>query len=121
MVRKLKWSPRAKNDMVRIATFYKSVASPTIALKIIKNLHNNIKLLCRFPFLGHIEPWLEDYPQCFRSLVDVPNYKIVYWVEEEYVKIATIFDCRQAPERLYKIIEQHKDWICEEEEEYKTK
>ncbi|MCD4833189.1 MAG: hypothetical protein K8R31_05275 [Bacteroidales bacterium] len=33
----------------------------------------------------------------------VGNYKIIYWIEDNYIKIATIFDCRQNPEKFKKV------------------
>jgi plasmid stabilization system protein ParE len=30
-------------------------------------------------------------------------YKVIYWIEEPYVKIATVFDCRQNPVKMKRI------------------
>ena len=27
-------------------------------------------------------------------------YKIIYWIEDNYIKIATVFDSRQNPEKM---------------------
>ncbi|WP_297901033.1 hypothetical protein [uncultured Parabacteroides sp.] len=68
---------------------------------------------CIFPGMGQIEPLLSDYPQCFRSFTQHPNTKIIYWVEDNAVKIALLFYTRQAPEKLRYTIENRTDWICE--------
>lgn len=46
---------------------------------------------CIFPGMGQIEPLLSDFPQCFRSFTQHPNTKIIYWVEDNTVKIALLF------------------------------
>lgn len=68
---------------------------------------------CIFPGMGQIEPLLSDFPQCFRSFTQHPNTKIIYWVEDNTVKIALLFHTRQAPEKLRYTIENRTDWICE--------
>ena len=73
-----------------------------------------IESLQSFPGLGHVEPSLTDYPQCFRTFVQHANLKILYWVEDHIVKIALIFDTRQSPDKLRYIIEHHSSWVCED-------
>jgi hypothetical protein len=41
-------------------------------------------------------------PEDFRYLVE-SNYKIIYWKEDEIITIASVFDCRQNPEKSKKI------------------
>jgi hypothetical protein len=41
-------------------------------------------------------------PEDFRYLVE-SNYKIIYWKEDEIITIASVFDCRQNPEKIKKI------------------
>lgn len=108
-----RYSLRARKDMEQIYYYHSQKAGDKIARSIAKRLHNNVALLLNHPNLGYIEPQLEDFPQCFRTLTDVPNYKIIYWVEEDIVKIATIFDCRQRPEMVRYIIQTRTDWVCE--------
>lgn len=121
MVKQLRWSPRAKQDLKDIHYWYKNISSRKVADRIINDIRTNCKLLCNFPFMGYVEPALTNYEQCFRTLVHVPNYKIVYWTEGKFVKIATIFDTRQAPEKMTSIIKNTTQWVCEENAEYETK
>lgn len=76
----------------------------------VKQAFKNLRV---FPGLGKIEPLLAGYPQCFRSFVQHPNLKIIYWVEDGTVKIALLFHTRQAPEQLRYTIESRTDWVCE--------
>lgn len=91
-----------------------------VADRIMDKLSHSLNLICTHPNLGHIEPQLVDFPQCFRTLVNVPNYKIIYWLDEDMIKIATVFDCRQRPEELYLIINTRTDWVCEPPVEYNS-
>jgi Plasmid stabilization system protein len=113
------YSPRAQKDLNNIFDYYSEVNSVKVAMRIVNSIQSSIKQLIDFPNLGRIEPLLEEFPQGFRCLVNVPNYKIIYWIDDCVVKIATIFDCRQQPQYLYKIIESRSNWMCEPEVKYK--
>jgi len=117
---KYKYSAMAKKDLRVIATYYYDKGGMKVADKILNSLSETVNALTTQPNLGYIEPDLEEFPQCFRCLVNVPNYKIIYWVEDETVKIATIFDCRQRPQQLYYLINKRTDWVCEPPVEYIT-
>ena len=54
------------------------------------------------PNSGQKEPLLTDRKFEYRYLVE-GNYKIIYWIEDNYIKIATVFDCRQNPEKIKNI------------------
>ena len=111
--------PLAKKDLRAIKDYYISVSNPAAGMRIVESVISCIELLSSHPQLGHLEPILEEFPHCFRCLVDVPNYKIIYWVEEDTIKIATVFDCRQRPQRIYHLINNRTDWVCEPPVEYK--
>lgn len=115
----LKWSSRAKKDLRIIYKWYTKQAGEKIANRIVGDIRSAACLLTTHPHLGYFEPMLEEFPQNFRTLVDVPNYKIVYWVENDIVKVATVFDCRQRPGKIYQIINGRTDWVCEPQIEYK--
>ena len=119
MVMPMKLSPLAKKDLRRIYIWYKEQADKRVAKNIIDDINNSIKLLSTHPNLGYIEPLLESFPQSFRTCVDAPNYKIIYWIEDNIVKVATVFDCRQRPEHLVHIFSSGSDWVCEPQVEYK--
>ncbi len=115
---KLRISPRAKRNLREIYTWYKKQVNDKVAKNITDDITNAINLFRSHPNLGHIEPELNSFPQSFRSYVLAPNYKIIYWTENDLVKIATIFDCRQRPETLTYIINTQTDWLCEPRVEY---
>lgn len=115
---KLRVSPLAKQQTQEMKVFYKMMYGLPVAQKVYASIKENIKNLTYFPGLGYVEPTLKDFPQCFRTFVQHPNLKIVYWVEDGYVKIAMFFDTRQEPGKLRYTIEHTNDWVCEDMEPY---
>jgi len=55
-------------------------------------LHSN-------PLAGQKEELLINNTEEYRYLVE-SNYKILYWKAENIIVIASVFDCRQNPEKV---------------------
>lgn len=55
------------------------------------------------PNLGKIIPETRDRVHPFRMLIE-GVYKIIYFVDEPYIHIAGIFDCRQDSSKLKKLL-----------------
>jgi hypothetical protein len=70
--------------------------------KIIKKIINRVSILESYPLAGQKEEILNEYPENFRYLVE-SNYKIIYWEKDLMITIASVFDCRQDPEKINKI------------------
>lgn len=56
-------------------------------------------LLEKTPRIGQKEDLLTHMNKEIRYLIE-GNYKIVYWIDDNIVSIATVFDCRQTPQKL---------------------
>lgn len=115
----MKVSDLAKSQMRDIGSYYKINFGLKVMQNVIASVKNTFETLRLQPFMGSIEPLLDEYPQSFRSLVQHHNLKIVYWLEDETVKIALIFDTRQRPEKLPYIVKNKSSWVCEEPVEYR--
>lgn len=115
---KLIVSPLAKGQTQELKTYYKTMYGLSVAQKVYLSIKDNLKTITCYPGIGYIEPTVTDYPQCFRTFVQHPNLKIVYWIEDGAVKIAMFFDTRQEPEKLRYTIEHSSDWVCEDIEPY---
>lgn len=115
---KQRLSPLAKKQLRELRAFHKTLFGKYKADQIYSSIKECIEALGDFPDLGYVEPSLVDYPQCFRTFLQHPNLKIVYWVEDGIVKIAMFFDTRQQPYKLRYTIEHSSDWVCEEMETY---
>jgi plasmid stabilization system protein ParE len=101
MVVKILWTEGAINDLKDIFDYYKYKAGRKTALKITNAILKKPKKLKKNPEIGQKETLLSEISVDMRYLVE-GNYKIVYWSENELIYIATVFDCRQNPDKLLK-------------------
>lgn len=103
----IQWSELATKQLNEIYLFYSSKASPTTAKKIVLKIIDRVEILLKNPLSGPKEHLLSEMPEEFRYLVE-SNYKIIYWVEDEIITIASVFDCRQNPEKMKIIVNPRK-------------
>lgn len=90
------WTNQAIEQLEEIFDYYKLTANIAIARKLTKQIVDRTIQLENFPESGSVEHLLQNRDNKYRYLVE-GNYKIIYWIEKPYIKIATIFDCRQNP------------------------
>ena len=93
------WTDTARFQLEDIFNYYKDKASIKIARKLVTQIINRTIQLENNPNSGSKEPLLCARKFEYRYLVE-GNYKIIYWKEDYFINIATIFDCRQNPEKL---------------------
>ena len=93
------WSDSAIDDIQEIHDYYSSTVNLKVANKIIDKIVEKSIFLENNPRIGQIEELLEHKQIEIRYLVE-GNYKIVYWIDDNNVIIATVFDCRQDPIKL---------------------
>ncbi len=101
---KVIWSQSAEYRLDEIFEYYSERASKKIARKIVHEIISATNSLKNTPFLGQIEPLLDERIETYRYLV-IKNYKIIYSVNENryLLKIADVFDTRQNPNKLMKM------------------
>ena len=95
----LLWSDNAKDDLKEIYQYYKLKAGKQVADKIINAIVEKTIILKQGARIGQKEDFFTDKYQEIRYLVE-GNYKIVYLIENDFIIISTIFDCRQNPKKL---------------------
>ena len=93
------WSEWALLQLDEIHAYYTAGANADVADRIVASILETTLLLERFPFGGQMEPWLEHVGQGHRRLV-IGNYKVIYQVVEDIVRIIDVFDSRQDPEKM---------------------
>ncbi|MBL7952802.1 MAG: type II toxin-antitoxin system RelE/ParE family toxin [Flavobacteriales bacterium] len=96
---KVVWSAWALQQLDEIHGWYWTQASPAVADGIVENVLSVTRLLEQFPFGGPIEPWLEHQGLGHRRVV-IGNYKVVYRVLGDEVRIIDVFDSRQDPGKM---------------------
>ena len=97
------WSRTAQKDLKAIALYYRKEVSLKVAQKIVESIRSEARRLINMPFMGQIEPSFVDNPTGYRYLVS-GNYKIIYYVKNDKIRINNIFDCRQDPDKLKQAI-----------------
>lgn len=102
MVISIEWSDLAKSQLKNIYEYYLSIAGERIAKRLISNIVSRVDVLYSNPYSGRKEELLLEHSQGYRYLV-VGNYKIVYWIDSNKAFIASVFDCRQNPNKIKNI------------------
>ena len=97
---KVFWTEFAINQLEQIFDYFKYTASIKVSKKIISGIIDSTVLLEKNPCIGTREPLLENRKKEYRFIVK-GNYKIIYFVEGNFVKISSVFDCRQNPIKIY--------------------
>lgn len=87
------WLRRASNELDAIYQFYCQLASEKVARRRIGKIIHSVDSLDTMPYLGRKD---EDFTHIrqYRYLV-VSTYKVYYFIEDNSVFIASIWDCRQ--------------------------
>lgn len=99
---KILWSALAESQLKEIYEYYAFKADSKLAKFIINKIIARVDVLQIYPHSGQKEELLIHYKEEFRYLVE-SNYKIIYWVKDDNVTIASVFDCRQNPKKMKKI------------------
>jgi plasmid stabilization system protein ParE len=96
---KLIWLERASHALEEHYDFLARV-SPRAAANLYNDILDVAENLATLPALTSIELLLEGEPEMFRSIVVHRRYKIIYFVEDETLKIADVWDTRRDPAKL---------------------
>lgn len=99
---RIEWSELSEQQLKDIFDYYSFEVNTGITRKIINRIIDRVTILESNPLAGQKEELLSDYPENFRYLIE-SNYKIIYWKKENLITIASVFDCRQNPEKIKKI------------------
>ncbi len=97
------WTEQAIKQLKEIYDYYK-VFSVDIAQKRVQPIIEQVKRLAFYPLLGKKEEAYMGMKYPFRSLIE-GDYKIVYYLKEDYLYVVAIFDCRQDPSCLRRMLE----------------
>ena len=101
---KIFWSDAALAQLEDIYDFYKIKASPSVARKLVKSLIQKSIVLEFEPMVGMKEPLLSEKSNEYRYLIE-KNYKIIYRIDVNQIKIVSVFDCRRNPLNINRIID----------------
>ncbi|HNS29543.1 MAG TPA: type II toxin-antitoxin system RelE/ParE family toxin [Tenuifilaceae bacterium] len=99
---RIEWSELSERQLKDIFDYYSFTANPRIARRIVNKILQRVSVLETNPLIGPKEELLVEHPEDFRYLVE-SNYKIIYWKNGNLITIASVFDCRQNPEKIKKL------------------
>lgn len=94
-----------KQQVIDLLSYLKVTYGPSIASRVKGELEEKIFLLKTFPYMGTVELLLEEESLTYRYLV-VKHNKILYTVEDNYIFIHLLWDCRQDPKRLTSLVKE---------------
>lgn len=69
-----------------------------VAERVANKIDKDVMLLSQNPYMGAVEENLRG-TSCFRSIVEGPS-KLIYTVENDFIFIHLLWDCRQDPTRI---------------------
>ncbi|MBK7946812.1 MAG: type II toxin-antitoxin system RelE/ParE family toxin [Flavobacteriales bacterium] len=96
---KVVWSDWALDQLDEIHTFLELEASERIADRTVAKILEAVALLQQYPLGGQVEPWLEHKGLGHRRAV-VGNYKLIYRIHKNEIRITDVFDARQDPGKM---------------------
>lgn len=95
------WTTKAGNDLSKLFDYYLLNASPQTAVRMHNEVVKEAEKLLVFPNLGKVDPQFSNMKYTVRSLVILSGlYRILYFIDQDELVIARIWNCRQNPNRL---------------------
>lgn len=99
MALKIFWTDSARFQLKEIFNYYRDVSGLRIAQMLKNKIFDRTWQLAKFPESGPLEPLLSSRKLDYLYLVE-GNYKIIYWIDNQNIIIAAVFDCRQNPTKM---------------------
>jgi len=99
------WSDFAVSQLDSILEYHEKNSSPEVARNLVKDIIEAPNILVRYPEIGPKEEMLKDRKIEYRYLVH-DSFKMIYSIDikNQYIKIADVFDTRQNPFRLKRVL-----------------
>ncbi len=96
---KVRWSPGARERMDKTADFIQEQYGVKSKMRFKKEVRRVNDLLKANPYLGPVEPLLEDLPVEYHSIVVNSLNKMVYRIADDTIHIADFWDTRREPQK----------------------
>lgn len=99
MGKKVRWTIQSSENLEEIFDFLERTTSSQYASIVVESIYMKTEILNRFPEIGQIEQRLINRKFEYRYLI-FSHYKIIYFIDGDFVIIAMVFDCRKNPLKL---------------------
>lgn len=96
---KIIWSDFAERQLDEIYEYYSLKVSTETAQNIISRIVLAMDVLITHPTIGQAEELLADRQILYRYLIQ-DNYKIIYSINNDEIRISDVFDVRQSPKKI---------------------
>ena len=101
---RLLWTPEAVGDLDKIYEFYADKNLRAAAV-IYNSILDDAEILKTHPYIAQLEPFLDDLPQKYRSLIVAKGrFKVTYFVAHEKINVVYVWSCRQNPQETLNIL-----------------
>ena len=99
MARQVVWTERAQKERIAIFKYWNNRNGSTIfSLKLYVLIKESLKLICAHPLLGRLTDKDNVRVKVLR------DYLIIYETTSDFIIVLSIWDCRQKPDDLTKIL-----------------
>jgi addiction module RelE/StbE family toxin len=99
MLRKVIWTLRAHNDRKEIFEYWNNRnKSNSYSLKLNEMLKIILSLICQHPLIGK-----KTNKENIRAKI-LKDYLIIYEITDKYIIVLTIWNCRQNPDDLHRML-----------------
>ena len=98
---KVRWNKQSKEQLRQTASYIRGEFGGKAKDEFMQAVQHINNLLADNPHLGSAEPFLADLPTQYRSIVVCRLNKIVYHIENNYIKVIAFWDTRREPNKLY--------------------
>ena len=102
---KVVWSVQAKEDLQQTSNYIRKEFGKRSKQKFLDEVLHVASLLENNPYLGQVEPLLDEAPVEYRSIVVNHINKLVYYIHENTLEIVVLWDTRREPKSLLNELE----------------
>lgn len=97
---KIVWSARASDELMHVAQYLAEEFGKRAVERMIQETQKWVSRLELHPEIGRPEPLLADKKIKYRSLIFTKHNKMIYYIHDETIRIADIWDMRRNPSVL---------------------
>ena len=95
---KVEWDPKAKEARSQVADYIRREFGAKRKIRFLQEVRETTKKLSKAPYIGQIDPLFADRAKTYRSVIVNGLNKMVYYIDEDTIRIVAFWDTRSEPE-----------------------
>jgi toxin ParE1/3/4 len=100
------WSENAESQIKLISELYKFESKKTSTKNLAKKIISSTLILKKFPEISTLQEVYPTRNTDYRYILS-GHYNLIYFISNQFIVIATIFDTRQDPEKLNVLLNEN--------------